>query len=210
MKKLVLLAFAILIGNVVVFAQRPYNPSEMSKPYYLSSKFISINGGLYFFQPQRTISVPIFLNPSIIVTRNIEVGLHVIYYRYKHYVEYESDLQPIIPDQTFYPSDQDKFTHIFIGVKGAYHLSDVLLRYAKINMPKKLDPYGLFMIGYNMNSVSSDADTPSNKDYEDSRARVGFGIGIRYIRTKRIGIFTEFGVNDYGYGTLGLTYFVTK
>lgn len=208
MKKLILLLFAALFCGSMVYAQRPYNPSEMTTPYYLQSKFISVNGGMYFFQKERTTSIPVYINPSIVVMRNFEVGLLAIHYTYKHYVEYESTT--VTSDQILYPEDQDKFSHIFIGVKGAYHLSDLLLKYAKINLSKKWDLYASGMAGYNMIGHSSEAINPLDKDSEEARARFGLGVGIRYIRTKRFAFSTEFGWNDYGYGSLGLTYFVSK
>lgn len=209
MKKLILLTFVALFCGSMVFAQRPYNPSEMTTPYYSQPKFFSVSGGMYFFQKERTTSIPLYINPSIVIIKNLEVGLHMIHYTYKHYVEYESNT--VSSDLTLYPEDADKFSHIFIGIKTSYHLSDILLQYAKVNLSKKWDLYASGMAGYNMIGHSSDgAVNPLNKDAEETRARFGLGVGIRYIRTKRVAFNTEFGWNDYGYGSLGLTYFISK
>jgi hypothetical protein len=180
-------------------------------PYYQQTWFISLNGGVHFFQSQRTTFPPLFLQPEITVYKNITVGPQVLMYKYKDYVQYTTDNSHLTGAKTIYPDDKTTYTHMFYGLKAAYHVNDMITKYLKFRMPKELDIYVAGLLGTNSVSVKSDSQfQEATAEAEEERMRGSIMLGAKVIRTNKLGGFVEFGYNDYGYGVFGLSWLISN
>ncbi len=209
LQRIFLTVLILVVIGADAFGQRERSERSMTKPYYLQKGFISLNGGFYYFQRQKTLSLPLFLNPDITVARNITVGPLLTYFKYKHYVQYDENSTGGV--KTLYPDDLTTYNHILVAVKGTYHFNDIFTKLLKIEIPKQYGLYASVFAGYNIVSVKSDSELwTATKDYEDSNMKAGFSVGIRFLHNKKFGGFMEYGVNSYGYGAFGLTWLISR
>lgn len=208
--RIIMILVAGLLSGVAVHAQRSEKTGEMTKPYYLHSFFISVNTGIHFLSPNKATFPPVYIHPELTVARNVTLGPQLLMYKYKHFVQYTTDNSPT-GNRVLFPEDKTVYTHTYIGLKGAYHLRDLFEKLLSVKINKVYDFYGSLMAGYNFVSLKTESayQEPAS-DSEEARLRVGALAGMKVIRNRRVGGFVELGYSDYGFGTVGLSWFLSN
>lgn len=171
---------------------------EAAVPYYQVSNFITLNFGFFYFKQTRTTSLPIYFNPELTVIRNLSAGVQIMHYQYKEYVKY-NDPSNANYGYSEYLEYKKNFNHLLAALKVSYHLNDIVKDNLKIIVnPKKMDLYVSGLVGYNF--VTPGAPPKA------SEMKLGFAVGGRYIYSKRLAFFMEYGLNSYGYGSMGASW----
>jgi len=211
--RLGLVALLILIvGSADTYAQRRKTDKKREKdkerkvirPYYEKAGYINLNLGVQLFKRPRTSSLPIYLHPEVTVAKNISVGFDIMYYRYQHDIEYDS--------YTNWPEEDIKFSHLMIGAKASYHLTEHISSLGLNINPANFDFYASGLVGYNL-IFGDGQDNFGNQitsDFEKKDLRYGISVGLRRIYSNQIGLFFEAGFASYGFASFGATWLFGK
>ncbi len=203
MKSLCLLAVLVIVAGTQAHAQR--KGKKMTTPYFQKEKSLMINTGVYLFTPQRTTTVPLYLNPEMLIKKNIAVGLKIGHFQYKHFLQ---DSTPIDYFTEWNEEIQEvAYTHWLVAAEAKYFLNDIFNKGLKVKIPQQYGFYVGGFVGYNLVMSNNDAFTT---DLEQETLRLGAAVGLKYQYSKCLGFFGEFTVNNYASASLGFTIFLGK
>ena len=193
-----LLAILVVFTVPGVFAKKG-TIAKATTPFYQKSFSFAINGGVNYLPSQRMTTVPLFINPEITLVENVTLGVLVMHYQYKHYLQ--EDTTDYWTEWTE-EGDDVTYTYTLFALKGSYHLTGLIAKAMNKESIKKYDLYASLLVGYNITSAKGTNATP---DFEKETLRAGFAVGGRYIYSKNLGFFMEYGITSFAHGTVGIS-----
>lgn len=159
-----------------------------------------------FIRPQgfTTVLPPTIFHYERAVTNQITIGGY-LGYSVSTFEDEGIFTIPYSPYKTEFQRYTWNSKNIVFGLKGAYHLGDLL------NTSKRLDPYAALSLGYNANTTvrkqkegSVDLEPKLSPD-PSGRFMLGIYVGARYYFNEKIAVFGEFGYST-ALLQLGFTY----
>ena len=108
----------------------------------------------------------------------------------------------------FYGDYSFSYSYVLMGIRSAYHFSDLIYQNSKSSVFKKLDVYTGILLGYAVVSVKQDypSGLPAALEVKAEGSYFLFGLygGARYYFTDSFALFAEvgFGVGNLSFGTV--------